>query len=79
MRTIKKYYPKEDIEIVWENSKCIHSGNCARGLREVFKPREQPWIQPENATKEAIIEQVSRCPSGALSIRFIPSDEKQDQ
>ncbi|MFT7546150.1 MAG: putative Fe-S cluster protein YjdI, partial [Gammaproteobacteria bacterium] len=36
---------------------------------EVFKPKERPWIQPENASKEQIIEQVKKCPSGALSIQ----------
>lgn len=68
-RHIIKKYPKEDIEIVWDSKKCIHSGICARQLGEVFRPGEQPWIQPEHATKEVIIEQVGRCPSGALSIK----------
>jgi len=65
--TVKKY-KKEDIHIVWKPEICIHAGNCARGLGEVFKPRDKPWIQPEGATKEAIIAQVKQCPSGALSI-----------
>lgn len=65
--TLKKY-TKENIKIVWKPEICIHAGNCARGLGEVFKPREQPWIQPEGASKEAIIAQVKQCPSGALSI-----------
>lgn len=63
-----KKYAKEDIKIVWENEKCIHSANCARGLSEVFKPKEKPWIKPENASKQAIVDQVAKCPSGALSI-----------
>lgn len=63
-----KKYAKEDIKIVWEPKKCTHSGYCARGLGEVSKPRDKPWIQPENASKEEIIAQVNKCPSGALSI-----------
>lgn len=63
-----KKYPKEDINIVWDSEKCTHSGYCARQLSEVFKPRERPWIQPENANKQQIIDQVRKCPSGALSI-----------
>jgi len=63
-----KKYKKEDISIVWNSKKCIHAGYCARQLSEVFKPKDRPWIQPENASKERIIEQVSKCPSGALSI-----------
>jgi hypothetical protein len=33
----------------------------------VFKPKEKPWIQQENATPEELINQVKQCPSGALS------------
>lgn len=63
-----KKYEKDDVTVGWEPEKCIHAGFCARQLSEVFKPKEKPWIQTENATKERIIEQVGKCPSGALSI-----------
>ena len=66
MDKIKKY-PKDDIQIMWNAKKCIHAGNCARGLSSVFKPKERPWIQAENASKEEIIDQVEKCPSGALT------------
>lgn len=65
-----KTYPKEDIKIGWETEKCIHSAKCALGLSTVFKPKEKPWIQPENASKQDIINQVSKCPSGALTIQY---------
>jgi len=65
-----KKYKKDDIEIVWDSKKCTHAGFCARQLSAVFKPKDRPWIQPENASKEEIIEQVKKCPSGALSIQF---------
>jgi len=64
-----KTYPKDDIEIVWQSDKCIHSGICARGLKEVFQPRERPWIKTDGASKDDIIAQVEKCPSGALSIK----------
>jgi len=64
-----KTYPKDDIEIVWQSDKCIHSGICARGLKEVFQPRERPWIKADGASKDDIIAQVEKCPSGALSIK----------
>jgi len=64
-----KKYKKEDVEIVWNSEKCIHAGLCARQLSAVFKPKDRPWIQPENASKEEIIDQVKKCPSGALSIQ----------
>jgi uncharacterized Fe-S cluster protein YjdI len=64
-----KDYKKEDIAVVWDAEKCTHSGICARGLPAVFKPKDRPWIQTENAAKQAIIDQVAKCPSGALSIK----------
>ena len=64
-----KTYLKEDIAVGWEAEKCIHAANCAKGLPMVFKPRDKPWIQTENATKQEIIDQVAKCPSGALSIQ----------
>lgn len=63
-----KTYTKEDIKIGWDSEKCTHSGNCVRGLPKVFLPKERPWIQQDNATKQEIIDQVTKCPSGALSI-----------
>ncbi len=65
-----KTYTKENIKIAWEPKKCTHSANCAKGLPKVFKPQERPWIQEENASKQEIIAQVLKCPSGALSIIY---------
>ena len=63
-----KTYTKDDLKVVWDHSKCIHSAKCAKGLPTVFKPKEKPWIQTESESKERIREQVLQCPSGALSI-----------
>ena len=60
-------YTNGEVTVVWKPNLCIHSGNCARGLQEVFKPREKPWIKMDGATSERIMEQVKKCPSGALS------------
>lgn len=65
MSKIKEYSNKETT-VVWEAEKCIHSGICAKGLSEVFQPRERPWIKIDAASTEAIINQVKQCPSGAL-------------
>lgn len=64
-----KTYTKEDLTILWDDTKCTHSGICVRGLGEVFNPKLRPWINTDKATKEAIRSQVERCPSGALSIK----------
>jgi uncharacterized Fe-S cluster protein YjdI len=73
-QTIFKYANGE-VTIVWQPGLCIHSGRCVRGLPEVFKPKEKPWITPEGSTTEKNIAQVKRCPSGALSF-FMNNDEQ---
>ena len=62
-----KKYTNGDITIVWNPEACIHSKLCWTQLGEVFNPRERPWVKMEGADTERIIEQVSKCPSGALS------------
>ena len=64
---LTKEYTNGEVTIVWKNGLCIHSGNCVRGLREVFNPKSTPWINASASTTEKIIEQVKKCPSGALS------------
>jgi uncharacterized Fe-S cluster protein YjdI len=65
---MKKNYKKEDLTVVWNPEKCIHSGVCAKGLPKVFNPSVRPWINLEEAEKESIRKQVLSCPSGALSL-----------
>ena len=60
-------YHNNDITVIWKPDVCIHSTLCWKGLIEVFNPKERPWIKMEGATTERIIEQVRKCPSGALS------------
>jgi uncharacterized Fe-S cluster protein YjdI len=61
-------YVNDEVTVVWKPSLCIHSGACARGLPQVFQPRQRPWVVIDGASAQAIVEQVARCPSGALSI-----------
>jgi uncharacterized Fe-S cluster protein YjdI len=61
-------YTREDITVVWKPNLCIHSGICARGLRAVFNPNKRPWVYMDGADLDAIVAQVAKCPSGALSI-----------
>ena len=64
-----KEYTNGDITILWKAEKCIHSGVCVKTLPKVYNPKARPWIKMENATSEELIDQVAKCPSGALSIK----------
>lgn len=60
-------YTAGKITIHDNRSICAHAGICTDTLASVFKYGSEPWIDPEGATTQAIIETVRRCPSGALS------------
>lgn len=68
-KNLKKEYSNGEVTVVWQSGLCAHSGNCVRNLSSVFRPKEQPWIQVENASSDEIIAAVAKCPSGALSIK----------
>jgi len=61
-------YTNEKLTVVWKPKLCIHSTNCFKGLPQVFDPKSRPWVNINAANVERIIEQVHKCPSGALSI-----------
>ena len=62
-----KTYSNGEIDVIWKPGLCIHSAECVKRLPNVYKPNERPWIQIENATTDELKEQISACPSGALS------------
>ena len=64
---VKKEYTNGELTIVWQPKLCIHSAECVKGLPEVFKPSEKPWIKIDAASTEKLASQVSQCPSGALT------------
>lgn len=70
MRFKKREYTKEDLTVIWDMPKCIHSENCWRQLGTVFRRNEKPWIALEGAGVDEIKDQIDKCPSGALSYRM---------
>lgn len=65
-RTIR--YTGKEVTILWKQHLCTHSKKCWQNLPAVFKPGERPWIHPDGAEGQRIVDQVRQCPSGALSI-----------
>ena len=66
-KDLTKEYSNGEVTIVWKNSLCKHAAECVKNNPDVIKPKEKPWIVPENSTTEAIINTVKKCPSGALT------------
>ncbi|MDH6353967.1 putative Fe-S cluster protein YjdI [Dysgonomonas sp. PH5-45] len=63
-------YTNGELTIIWRPDLCQHSGICVKMLPKVYNPKEKPWVKPENATTQQLIDQVTQCPSGALSYRM---------
>jgi len=73
----KKEYDNGEVVITWHLEKCTHSGNCVRGLPRVFKPKSKPWIEIENAGSEELVNQIKKCPSGALDYYYKEKNEAE--
>ena len=67
MEHIIKKYTNGEVTIIWQPHKCMHSTICVKGLPEVFDFNARPWIKPEHAETERLMDQVNMCPSGALT------------
>ena len=81
MKDITMHYTNGEVTIVWKPAMCQHSKVCwqeTTGLPDVFHPATRPWITPEGKDTQRIIEQVKKCPSGALSF-FMNSEAKQKE
>jgi uncharacterized Fe-S cluster protein YjdI len=63
----QRQYTNGEITVVWQPEVCIHSKLCWKGLLNVFNPQKKPWVNMDGASTEEIRDQVSKCPSGALS------------
>ncbi|QIK57847.1 hypothetical protein G7059_08360 [Erysipelothrix sp. HDW6A] len=59
-------YVGTKVDVYFNKDICQHSGICVKGLSEVFDLNRKPWIIPDNATEEALINLIDSCPSGAL-------------
>jgi len=59
-------YRGAQITVLFNRLVCSASEKCAKQLPEVFRKGEKPWISPDHADTQRIIEVVRQCPSGAL-------------
>ena len=56
---------------------CAHAGVCTDRLSSVWRMGVEPWIDPDGASVEAIVETIEACPSGALAYT-IDGEEHRD-
>ncbi|WP_338359559.1 (4Fe-4S)-binding protein [Yeosuana marina] len=59
-------FSNDEITVTYEPSVCIHAEKCAKQLSNVFRTSIIPWINLDNAGTNSIINQIKKCPSGAL-------------
>ena len=74
----KKSYAGKNIVIHDNRRICSHAAECVNNLSSVFKFDARPWIDPDGANVEDIIQIIRKCPSGALSYS-IDGVEYKDQ
>jgi len=66
----KQTYEGENISVCFDATRCIHAGNCVKGLPEVFRSGvEGPWIHADAAAPDELAALCDTCPSGALTYR----------
>jgi len=73
----KESYRGKNITIHDNRGVCAHAGVCTDNLSEVFRMKQEPWIDADAASVEDIINTIKSCPSGALSYS-INNTENQD-
>ncbi|MEX2446895.1 MAG: (4Fe-4S)-binding protein [Dehalococcoidia bacterium] len=61
-----RIYRTDELQVLWDTSRCVHVAYCVQALPGVFNPLARPWIRVENGTTEQIIDAIERCPTGAL-------------
>jgi CDGSH-type Zn-finger protein len=74
----RKAYVGKKITVHDNRRICSHAAECVNNLPSVFKLNARPWIDPDAASLEEIINTIRKCPSGALSYS-IDSIEHRDQ
>jgi uncharacterized Fe-S cluster protein YjdI/CDGSH-type Zn-finger protein len=77
---MRKTHRGPEIEVSYDLERCIHIAECLRGLPAVFDRNRQPWLLPDAASADAIVDVVERCPSGALQYRRLDggADEEHE-
>lgn len=64
--------------IRFDSGRCIHARQCVLHQPDVFKANVQgPWIDPDAAPPDALLEVAHNCPSGAITIERFDGGESE--
>lgn len=70
-------YVADSITIHDNRGICAHAGRCTDGLKEVFRLKQEPFVDAAAAPAGKITATIEQCPSGALSYT-INGEEHRD-
>ena len=76
---VERIYQNDQIAVYWEPKICNHTGNCFRGLPEVFQPQNRPWVVVDAASADKIAAVVMTCPTGALHFERLDGGPQEPQ
>lgn len=63
---VTRTYGDDSFRVLWDATRCIHTGVCLRGLPEVFDVAARPWVDLAGADPATIAATIRACPTGAL-------------
>jgi uncharacterized Fe-S cluster protein YjdI/CDGSH-type Zn-finger protein len=72
-------YRGRDVEVSFDLDLCIHIAECLRGHPGVFDLERWPWVLPDAADADQVVEVVERCPSGALLYRRLDGGPQEER
>jgi CDGSH-type Zn-finger protein len=63
-------YVGSEITVHYNLLQCASAERCSERMAKVFRKGEKPWIQPDRARPDELMEVIASCPSGALRYTF---------
>ena len=67
-------YKNREISVSFDAKKCINSQLCAKGLSSVVRNSLLPWNDVDSEESKRILNQIRKCPSGALKAARITQE-----
>jgi uncharacterized Fe-S cluster protein YjdI len=67
-------YKNREISVSFDAKKCINSQLCAKGLSSVVRNSLLPWNDVDSLESKRILNQIRKCPSGALKAERIKQE-----